>query len=531
MALVFANRVQETTATTGTGTITLAGAVSGYQSFAAIGNANTCYYTITSGTAWEVGIGTYTSAGTTLSRDTVLSSSAGGTTKITLAGTSTVFVTYPAEKSVNLDASGNATALGVPASGTVTNLTGTASININGTVGATTASTGAFTSLSYTTTLTGGTDIINIGSGQFYKDASGNVMIGTTSSSTVSRLYINSTEARIQSRNSTSGANGYSGSLATNEYRGAWAITNTVVTFGNNDTERMRIDTSGNVGIGTTTPTFDSGSGIVIEKAGNATLRLSRTGATASAVEIRASSGVVEFDVRTSSPLTFSTNTAERMRIGSSGGVGIGGTGTDASLHVQQAYGGYNRLTQMSPSGTSNNAFNIMASKNSGGSDIWWSWGVRTDNTWCIVPGIDSALTSSTGIYFNSSAQAYKPGGGSWQATSDARVKTNIAPITDAASRIMALKPSSFDYRAPEAHAHRVSDRGFIAQEFEEVYPHSISEIGLICDEEKDFIPEGENMKTLGLNNDFFADLVALVQEQQIIISELRARVVELEEK
>lgn len=71
--------------------------------------------------------------------------------------------------------------LGTPSAGTVTNLTGTASININGTVGATTTNTGAFTSLSYTTTLTGGTGIVNLGSGQFYKDASGNVGIGTTS--------------------------------------------------------------------------------------------------------------------------------------------------------------------------------------------------------------------------------------------------------------------------------------------------------------------------------------------------------------
>jgi len=74
----------------------------------------------------------------------------------------------------------NGGVLGTPSSGTVTNLTGTASININGTVGATTASTGAFTSLSYTTTLTGGTGIVNLGSGQFYKGASGNVGIGTT---------------------------------------------------------------------------------------------------------------------------------------------------------------------------------------------------------------------------------------------------------------------------------------------------------------------------------------------------------------
>lgn len=99
MALILADRVQETTSTTGTGTLTLSGAVSGFQSFAAIGNANTTYYTIVSGTDWEVGIGTYTASGTTLSRDTVLASSAAGA-KITVASGASVFATYPASKAV-----------------------------------------------------------------------------------------------------------------------------------------------------------------------------------------------------------------------------------------------------------------------------------------------------------------------------------------------------------------------------------------------------------------------------------------------
>jgi len=99
MALVVADRVKETTTTAGTGTVTLGGASTGYQTFAVIGNGNQTYYTIAGqGTAeWEVGIGTYTSSGTTLSRDTVLASSDGGTTKVTFsAGTKDVFVTYPA---------------------------------------------------------------------------------------------------------------------------------------------------------------------------------------------------------------------------------------------------------------------------------------------------------------------------------------------------------------------------------------------------------------------------------------------------
>lgn len=98
MPLFVKDRVKETTTTAGTGTITLAGAVTGFQSFAAIGDGNTTFYTIAGGDEWEVGIGTYTSSGTTLSRDTVLSSSNSGSKVNFSAGTKDVFVTYPASR-------------------------------------------------------------------------------------------------------------------------------------------------------------------------------------------------------------------------------------------------------------------------------------------------------------------------------------------------------------------------------------------------------------------------------------------------
>ena len=101
MSLVLADRVRETTTSTGTGTITLGGAVTGFQSFAVIGNNNTTYYTIAGGSQWEVGLGTY--YGGTLSRDTVLASSTGSVINLS-AGSKDVFVCYPAEKSVNEDA-------------------------------------------------------------------------------------------------------------------------------------------------------------------------------------------------------------------------------------------------------------------------------------------------------------------------------------------------------------------------------------------------------------------------------------------
>jgi len=104
MALVVKDRVRETTTTTGTGTITLGGAATGFQSFSVIGNANTTFYTIqlSNTNEWEVGIGTYTSSGTTLSRDTILESSNGGSAVNFSAGSKDVFVTYPAEKAIYL---------------------------------------------------------------------------------------------------------------------------------------------------------------------------------------------------------------------------------------------------------------------------------------------------------------------------------------------------------------------------------------------------------------------------------------------
>lgn len=106
MALILKDRVKETTAVTSTGTATLLGAVTGYQSFSVIGTGNTCYYTIASqtGSEWEVGIGTYTSPNQ-LARTTVLSSSNSGSLVNFSAGTKDVFVTQPAGKAVYTDAS------------------------------------------------------------------------------------------------------------------------------------------------------------------------------------------------------------------------------------------------------------------------------------------------------------------------------------------------------------------------------------------------------------------------------------------
>jgi len=146
MALVVKDRVRETSTSTGTANVILSGSVQAFQSFSVIGDGNTTYYAIVDATTgdWEVGIGTYTLATTTLTRNTILESSDGGTAVNFAANVKDVFVTYPAERAVYGDATNVVTGY---------TITG-GSIN-NTPIGATTPTTGAFTTLSASSTVSG----------------------------------------------------------------------------------------------------------------------------------------------------------------------------------------------------------------------------------------------------------------------------------------------------------------------------------------------------------------------------------------
>ena len=139
MALVLADRVRETTTTTGTGSVTLGGAYTGFQTFSAgVGNSNSTYYTIANVVSgeWEVGIGTYTTGGNTLSRTTVLSSSNSGSLVNFGAGSKDVFVTQPAGRAVYVGTNGTTTTLNILTATGDSSFTSTGAVQISaGTTG------------------------------------------------------------------------------------------------------------------------------------------------------------------------------------------------------------------------------------------------------------------------------------------------------------------------------------------------------------------------------------------------------------
>lgn len=241
MALTLADRVRDTTATIGTGTITLSGAApTGYQTFeSGVGNGNTTYYTINAGVDWEVGIGTYSSTGPTLTRDTVLASSANGAKVDFPAGTKDVFVTYPAGKAI-ADGYG---ILPVPNGGTgVATLTSGYLVKGNGTSA--------------------------VSASVVYDDGT-NVGIGTSSPGSGTRLNVSGrglftggfldpfdgTASGVSISYDTVNNIGHVASVQTGVTTRELRLTGSEHTFFIGGTERMRLDFAGNLGIGTSSPT------------------------------------------------------------------------------------------------------------------------------------------------------------------------------------------------------------------------------------------------------------------------------------
>jgi hypothetical protein len=454
MALVVKDRVRETSTTAGTGALTLNGAVSGFQSFSVIGDGNTTYYTIVdAGTgAWEVGIGIYTLSTTNLSRDTVLESSNSGSLVNFGSNLKDVFVTYPAERSIYTDAAGTAitpataSVLGVASGGTGQSTYTNGQLLIGNTTGNTltkatlTAGTGISITNgtgSITVAATNNGDVIGPASstdnaiarfdsttGKIIQnsgvivDDSNNVtgVVGQTMSGnltftgTGNRItgdFSNATLAnRVWLQTSTANSAFSSGVLPSGTAtRSLWAVvsqsdpTNAStteldvenglesrfrasrfgtgsylpMTFYTGGSERMRIDTSGNVGIGTSSPSYKlsisggsaTSSNLLLTHNTDSTGAYSRIrfqfaeGNTSIASEIR---NIQRAAGENGTSLAFFTDSnagslTERMRIDSAGNVGIG-TSSPTALRT--------RNLEVSSGGTNDGAAVIVGKRGSG---------------------------------------------------------------------------------------------------------------------------------------------------------------------
>ena len=475
MSLVLKDRVLETCTSPGTGTITLLGAVTGYQAFSVVGNGNTCYYAIAdqNGANWECGIGTYSSG--TLARTTVLSSSNAGSLTNFSTGTQNVFLTYPSERSVNLS-SAALTSGRVTYATTDGLLTDSANLVFTGTnLGVGTSSPSDLLTVQGTIRTTDGTNyaqfannfLRSYASGTFYFDeavvgqsfvwrtssassldttaltltSSGNLGLGVTPSpfssgrtvleiggSTTGNIafngnatngyqiwcnsYFNSGNfyyANGLATNFGSGGGTFFWNLAPNNTSGAGAV----ATF----TRAMTLDASGNLGIGTTSPAAKLQVNAATDtiktlgtsynqqiydcSAGFSQAVWQYIGTSRALVGANSIGMFVNTAGDSTAPIVFGTGSGstERMRIDSSGNLGLGVTpsawDTTAYIAMQLPSGG--SLAGYKP----NNVPILQLSSN---------WYYDNANKY-VITGLASQYTQAAGIHSWSNAPSGSPGG------------------------------------------------------------------------------------------------------------------------
>jgi len=393
MALILKDRVQETTTTTGTGTLTLGGAVTGYQSFSAIGNANTTYYAIyaSGGSEWEVGIGTYTASGTTLSRDTVLSSSNSGSLVSFSAGTKNVWCDYPAGRAGYIDT--NST-LNAPVLATSGYTSTTPVLSFNGSN--TDLALGATVSGSYLQTImqnksgTAGASTNYVLSNDLGTDSTYYGEFGMNSS-----VFSSGTPADFFSLNNGIYYSGHDGDITVGSGNGK----KTFLAWGTAGQSAHVINATGSIGLNTNiTGTTNFGtSGQVLTSAGSAATPTWTTPTTGTVTSVAATAGTgisVSGSPITSSGTLTITNTAPDQTVAITGAGGAVVTGTYPNFTITTPSGTVTSVTATAPITSSGGATPNLAMPAATTSVN----GYLTSTDWTTFNGKQAALVSGTNI-------------------------------------------------------------------------------------------------------------------------------------
>ena len=473
------------------------------------------------------------------------------------------------------------TLVGRATTDTLTNktLTGAA---MNGTLGATTPSTVAATTLTTSSTVThnGGTangvgyldgsKVLTTGSaltfdGTRLQTAGLNVVTASGTTNTI--LMTGSGTAPVYTLYQNTGGNFYvgrdnsAGSLFGSSYASVLYSTGAYpMIFWTNDTERMRIDSSGNLLVGSTSipsPVANYKALVV----GGTTGGIVDMGTTSTSYgRVSADSAGLGVSSLGAAPIIFRINAAEVSRIDASGNLGIGRTptaaGTYKMLELDGAAGGYMRLYA---AGTLSGYFYSSATESGIGSVTSAPFVFYTANTeraridtsgnllvgtttqlgsakatfkaGSTLPGISIGMANSTGTY---AAQIFFNGDGTdsgsidvnnganttaYTTSSDYRLKLNIQPIANALTKVGQLNPVTWNWEKNPS----LNSSGFIAHELQAVCPDAVTGY-------KDEVDADGNPKYQGIDTSFLvATLTAAIQEQQALITQLTARITALE--
>ena len=327
-------------------------------------------------------------------------------------------------------------------------------------------------------------------------DSSGNLGIGTTSPARQLSIS-NASQSNIQL--TTTGAGGTITDGFQLQFDGSsnyvWGYENVPTLFGTNNAERARITAGGALAVGLTTPTFPDGNGIHLNNSSGAArfhVTNNTTGTTATdGSEFTVAGSDLYIINNESATMQFWTNGTERARITSGGDFCVGKTGTDPTIGLGM-YTAPNGVLSLVRQGSTNGTQTLLV----------YSLDAAAYRFYVGMDGTISATNTTI------------------SAISDQRYKENIRDLDVGLNAILALKPRKFDWKAGKGKDIK-NDRGWIAQEFEQVFPDMISEW-------KDPAPEGEEPYK-AVRADLIPVLVKAMQEQQAMINELKAKVAALE--